>query len=205
MNAVYVATCDKEISEYTGSIGGEVIMTSKSHQRASDRTAEAMLKIEEKNGKTIDIVVMIQGDEVMVTPAMIDASLAPFEDPEVNVVNLMAQIDSLEEFEDPNEPKVVVDKHNNAIYFSREPIPSRKKGVKNVPMFKQVCVIPFRRDYLIKYNNLPETDLERIESVDMNRIIEHGDKIRMVPIEGPIKSVDTKEDLIMVENLLKSA
>jgi 3-deoxy-manno-octulosonate cytidylyltransferase (CMP-KDO synthetase) len=204
MNAVYVATCDEEISDYTRSIGGKVIMTSIKHERASDRTAEAMLKIEETTGQSVDIVVMIQGDEPLVTPAMIETALAPFEDSSVNVVNLMANIDSLDEFEDPNEPKVVIDRNSDAIYFSREPIPSRKKGINDVPMYKQVCVIPFRRDYLLQFNRMSETDLERIESIDMNRIIEHGEKVRMVQIDGKVYSVDTELDLKKVENLMRN-
>ena len=107
----------------------------------------------------------------------------------------MAYMDSVKEFEDPNEVKVVKDQNNNAIYFSREPIPSRKKGVDKVPMLKQVCIIPFKRDYLLKFNETPETELERIESVDMMRILEIGDKVRMVLTESKSFSVDTEEDL----------
>ena len=204
LNKVYVATCDEEIAKYIRSIDGEVIMTSETHERASDRTAEAMLKIEELTGKTIDLVVMIQGDEPMVTPGIISESIAPFEDPAVNVVNLMAKIDNIEEFEDPNEPKVVVNQKSDAIYFSREPIPSHKKGMEIVPMLKQVCIIPFRRDYLLQFNQMPETNLERIESIDMNRIIEHGGKIRMVQIDEKMYSVDTETDLRKVENLMRN-
>jgi len=190
----FVATCDHEISSYITSIGGKAIMTSKSHERASDRTAEALLKIENLLGKTADLVIMVQGDEPMVTAEMIKKSIEPFSDDRVNVVNLMSCIQTLAEFEDPNEPKVVVDKNSNAIYFSREPIPSRKKGINKVPMYKQVCVIPFRRDYLLKFNKMPQTELERIESIDMNRIIEHGEKVRMQLIDGNPISVDTEND-----------
>ena len=203
ISAVYVATCDEEITEYIRSIGGEVIMTSKTHEHASDRTAEAMLKVEEMTSQSIDIVVMIQGDEPMVTPAMIEKSIVPFKDPTVNVVNLMARIDSLAEFEDPNEPKVVVDLNSDAIYFSREPIPSRKKGAEVVPMLKQVCIIPFRRNYLLKFNKFSKSNLESIESIDMNRILEHGGKVRMIRIEEQVYSVDTKEDLVKVESLMR--
>ena len=153
----YVATCDNEIYEYVHSVGGKAIMTSDSHDRASDRTAEAMTFIENENGEKVDIVVMVQGDEPMIQPSMIEESLAPFHDSSVQVVNLMSKIDSVKEFEDPNEVKVVVDKNLNAMYFSREPIPSRKKGVEDVPMLKQVCIIPFRRDYLLKFNSMDET------------------------------------------------
>lgn len=196
----FVATCDKEIFDYIESIGGKVIMTEESHERATDRTAEAMLKIEDIIGKKVDVVVMVQGDEPMVTPEMITESLKPLvSDTSVNVVNLMAYMDTVVEFEDPNEVKVVIDNKSDAIYFSREPIPSRKKGVKNVPMLKQVCIIPFRRNYLLKFNETPETELERIESVDMMRIIENGEKVRMVLTDSKTLSVDTEQDRRNVE------
>ena len=107
---VYVATCDDEIVNYIESIGGNAIMTSTSHKRATDRTAEAMIKIEEMTGGNIDVVVMVQGDEPMITPEMITDAIQPFDNADtINVVNLMANIKSVEEFEDPNEVKVVVD------------------------------------------------------------------------------------------------
>ena len=174
-------------------------MTSDKHERASDRTAEALIKAEEILGHKVEIVIMVQGDEPMVTSEMIEKSLIPFKQKSVNVVNLMSRMENVEEFEDPNEPKVVTDINSDAIYFSREPIPSRKKGVKKVNMYKQVCVIPFRRNYLLKFNNMPETELERIESIDMNRIIEHGEKVRMVLIDGNPISVDTEKDLLRVQ------
>ena len=191
----YVATCDLEIFNYITSIGGKAVMTSDIHERATDRTAEAMLKIEQELGQKVDVVVMVQGDEPMVTPEMISESLQPFSNDEsVNVVNLMAHMDTVAEFEDPNEVKVVINNNNEAIYFSREPIPSRKKGTTDVPMLKQVCIIPFKREYLLKFNEMAETELERIESVDMMRIIENGDKVHMVMTTASSLSVDTEED-----------
>jgi len=196
----YVATCNQEIYDYVESIGGQAVMTSDSHERATDRTAEAMLKVEEKLKERVDVVVMVQGDEPMVTPEMISESLQPFvSDEGVNVVNLMASMETVAEFEDPNEVKVIVNKKSDAIYFSREPIPSRKKGVEDVAMLKQVCIIPFNRDYLLKFNEMAETDLERIESVDMMRIIENGEQVRMVMTETISFSVDTEEDRLNVE------
>lgn len=198
----YVATCDKEIFDYIHSIGGKAVMTSNEHERATDRSAEAMIKIEEELGEKVDIVVMVQGDEPLVTPSMISDSLVPFQtDSSVNVVNLMGEIDTVSAFEDPNEVKVVVNRNNDAIYFSREPIPSRKKGILHVPMFKQVCIIPFKRDFLIEFNNTPETDLEQIESVDMMRIIENGGSVRMVKTLEKSCSVDTEFDLKVADNM----
>lgn len=203
VNDVYVATCDKSIEDYCRDAGLKCVMTGDYHVRCSTRTAEAMLKIEEMTGKKIDIVVMVQGDEPMVRPEMIAAAVQPLlDDPKINVTNLMADMETIEEFEDPNEVKVVVDKNNDALYFSREPIPSRKKGVDKVPMRKQVCIIPFRRDYLLKFNELQETPLEICESVDMMRILENAEKVRMVPIGTRTWSVDTQEDLARVNRLM---
>jgi 3-deoxy-manno-octulosonate cytidylyltransferase (CMP-KDO synthetase) len=205
LSEVYVATCDKEIYDYIESIGGKAIMTSDCHERCSDRCAEAMLKIEEMTGEKCDIMVMVQGDEPLTFPQMIDEAVSPMlEDRSVVITNLVADLDSLESFENPNEVKVVMDKNNNALYFSREPIPSRKKGVLEVPMKKQVCVIPFTRDFLLEYNKMEPTPLEIIESVDMMRILENGGKVKMVPTNYVTKAVDTKEDLELVCEIMKA-
>ena len=203
LSAVYVATCDKIIYDYIKSIGGKVIMTSDSHERCSDRCAEAMLKIEIETGKKCDIMVMVQGDEPLTFPEMIDEAVEPIlKDNKILITNLMADLLDLASFENPNEVKVVVDKYNDALYFSREPIPSRKKGVLDVPMKKQVCVIPFARDFLLEYNKMEPTPLEIIESVDMMRILENGKKVKMVPTKYITKAVDTIDDLHQVENMM---
>jgi len=203
LDDTYVATCDELIHDYILSIGGKSIMTSNSHQRASDRAAEAMLKIEDADGRKIDILVMVQGDEPMDTPEMISQAVNPMlKDESINIVNLMGPTEDLSEFEDPNTVKVVVGGDSKALYFSREPIPTRKKGVENVPMMKQICIIPFKRDYLIQFNNTDETSLELIESVDMLRVLENGGDVHMVLTEYPSVSVDTEEDLSRVVKLM---
>ncbi len=204
LDEVYIATCDEEVRQYAERIGAKCIMTAATHERATDRTAEAMLKIEAATGQRTDVVVMIQGDEPMTRPEMIDEAMAPMAaEPTVNVVNLMADIETLADFEDPNEVKVVVDLKGDALYFSREPVPSRKKGVTEVPMLKQVCIIPFRRDYLLRFNALAPTPLEVIESVDMMRILEHGEKVRMVMTGARTASVDTPADLDCVVGMMQ--
>jgi 3-deoxy-manno-octulosonate cytidylyltransferase (CMP-KDO synthetase) len=205
LNEVYVATCDNEIYDYIESIGGKAVMTANTHERASDRTAEALLKIEETTGEKVDIVVMLQGDEPMITPDMIQAATQPLiSNTDIKIANLYAKIATVEEFEDPNEVKVVVDKDAFAIYFSREPIPSRRKGVTDVPMYKQVCIIPFERDFLLEYNNMAQTPLEIIESVDMMRIIENGMKVKMIFTETTSYAVDTQADLNNVIDKMKT-
>lgn len=204
LDAVYIATCDDEIRAYAEHIGAPCVMTAATHQRASDRAAEALLKIEQGAGRRVDSVVMIQGDEPMIRPEMIDEAIGPLlEDPTIQIVNLMAPLKNKEEHEDPNEVKVVVDRAGFAMYFSREPIPSWKKGAKDIPMFKQVCVIPFRRDFLLTFNALDPTPLEVVESVDMLRAMEHGFRVRMVPTRYDTYSVDTTEDLRWVEHLME--
>ena len=204
LSSTWVATCDPIIEDYCKRVGLNCVMTGDHHVRCSTRTAEALLKIEELTGKRADIVVMVQGDEPMVRPEMIDAAVRPLlDEPAVNVTNLMAEMETVAEFEDPNEVKVVVDRANDALYFSREPIPSRKKGSDKVPMRKQVCIIPFRRDYLLRFNEMEESPLEIYESVDMLRILEHGEKVRMVPTGARTWSVDTPEDLARVARLME--
>jgi len=114
------------------------------------------------------------------------------------VANLLAPIHEPQEFEDRNCIKVVCDLEGNALYFSREPIPSRFRG-QAIPMGKQICIIPFRRDFLLEYNRLPPTPLESAESIDMLRILEHGRKVRMIATAHHTHAVDTPEDLRRVE------
>jgi len=199
-----IATCDEEISTYIKSIGGRAIITSKDHERASDRCAEALFKIESLDYIKYDIVVMVQGDEPMTHPKMIEEAVQPMlSEPSIQVVNLLGEIKDQQEFEDRNCIKVVCDIRGNAMYFSREPIPTRSK-VGRVPMGKQVCVIPFRRDFLIEYTRLSVTPLEVIESIDMMRVLEHGLRVHMTPTKYQSQSVDTPEDLKRVEALLRS-
>ena len=197
-----VATCDEEISEYVKSINGEVVMTSDSHERASDRAAEALVYLENKYNTTYDIIVMVQGDEPMTHPDMIDEAVKPMlQDSSIGIVNLYADIKNDSEFNDRNCIKVVLDRYDDAIYFSREPIPHKKKGC-DISMKKQVCIIPFKRDFLFQYQNMSPTPLEVAESIDMMRVLENGYKVRMVHTQHETQAVDTKEDLEKVQLLM---
>lgn len=197
-----VATCDEKIAKYITSIGGRAVMTNSGHERASDRCAEALGILESEARIAYDIVVMVQGDEPMTHSDMITEAVRPMlDDPAVKVVNLLGKIESQEEFEDRNCIKVVCDLSGNALYFSREPIPTRAKGVVN-PMGKQVCIIPFRRDFLLEYTRLAPTPLEIAESIDMMRVLEHGMRVKMVPTRHQSYSVDTAADLAKLEQLM---
>jgi len=197
-----VATCDRVIFDYIESIGGQAIMTSDTHERASDRCAEALGYLENQDGVNYDIVVMVQGDEPMTAPEMIAEAIEPMiKDDKIKVVNLFAEIKEIEEFEDRNCIKVVCNKASDALYFSREPIPTQNKTSKH-QMNKQVCIIPFRRDFLFEYNIMKPTPLEIAESIDMMRILENGMKVHMVPTKHITYAVDTHDDLVKVEKLM---
>ena len=198
----YVATCDQVIADYVESIGGKVVMTADTHDRATGRTAEALNKIEADTDSVVDIVVMVQGDEPLVPPSAIAETLKHFDKPEVEIVNIMSCFRNQKQFEDENNVKVVVNSFNDALYYSRESIPSPWKGIKQVPMYNQMGVIAFRRESLMRFNSTPESLLEKIESVDMNRILDHGGKIRMVLADTCTAGVDTQKEAEDAEDLL---
>lgn len=204
LSDVYVATCDSEIKRAVESFKGKAVMTKDSHERASDRTAEAVSKIEKATNKPVDVVVMIQGDEPLVWPEMIDAAVAPIiNDSGIQVTNLMGILKTKEEQEDVNQIKVVTDSDQFALYFSRSPIPACR-GNASVKVFKQVCIIGFRRDFLVEYTRMSPTPLEVAESIDMLRILENGKRVKMVLTPFETYSVDTKEDLRKVESFMKN-
>jgi 3-deoxy-manno-octulosonate cytidylyltransferase (CMP-KDO synthetase) len=201
---ILVATCDKQICDFCALNNMKFIRTSATHKRASDRTAEAVLKYEKKYKKKIDIVVMVQGDEPMVDNHMIAASIKPFiKNKNIQVVNLISKIRDKNVFYDKNCIKVVKNKDNEAIYFSRSPIPNNINK-KLFFGYKQVCIIPFRRNFLFKYLAMKETNLEKIESVDMLRILENGYNVKLVEIKKNTYPVDTLKDLRKVSKILNS-
>lgn len=202
IDETWVATCDQAIIEYCASIGAPAVMTSDTHERATDRIAEALVKIEAQTGSGIDGAVLVQGDEPMLVPGMLDDLVVPLRDGRAEVANLMSPIASEVEFDDANTVKVVCDRDRFALYFSREPIPSRRKFTQPVPMWKQLGLIAFTRQALLEYSQLAATPLEVIESVDMNRLLEHGRRILMVETSWRTIAVDTPDDLGRVGMLM---
>lgn len=197
---VIVATCDSIIKETVESYGGKAIMTSDSHRGCIDRVAEAANYLEG------DIFLVIQGDEPLILPKMIDDLVNPMlENDEIYCTNLVTKIIDNEEFLSPNAPKVVIDKNWDLLYASREPIPSSKKASsEDYLKLKQLGLIGFRKSFLEKFAKLPPTPYELIESVDINRAIENGYKVRMVLTEGQMIGVDIPGDALRVEQILKT-
>lgn len=200
---VVVATCDVEIANYCQSIDVEAIMTSNLHERASDRVQEAAVKLEQSIGYRYETVTLVQGDEPLVEPIMLSSALEGLLKTEAKVVNLASPISNSDEFNSENCVKVVVNIHGNAMYFSRATIPYRiKKGSKASFGYKQVCIIPFERDFLDTYSSLEPTNTELIESIDMNRVIEHGYDVHCVEIDIETYPVDVPGDIKRVEEIL---
>ncbi len=200
LDATYIATCDEEIRQVAQDFGAPVIMTANTHERASDRVAEAVEKID------AELIVMVQGDEPMTHPKMIDTAVAPFQDDlQLNCVNLVRSIDNEADFYNINTIKVIMNQQGDALYMSRQPIPTIDKlGFMQTLAYKQVCIIPFRRTTLFDYTRLPPTPLEQLESVDMLRLLEHGYRVKMVKTEFDTQAVDTEADLARVAKLMES-
>ena len=198
---LFVAGCDKKIESHVKNFKGNFIMTDKNILRPGLRVAEASKKLDLDDN---DIVVVIQGDEPLVHPKMIDLAIKPLIDNEdILISNLCAKIGK-NDLLNPSEIKVVCDLNMNALYFSRSPIPSYMHQEKKTFWWKQVCIMPFKWHFMKKFNDiLKPTPLELQESIEMIRAIQHGYKVRMVPTNFINKSVDNENDRIEAENLMR--
>lgn len=199
LSEVVVATCDEEIKKAVEAGGGKAVMTSDRHERCTDRVAEAAALID------ADVIINVQGDVPMIDPGVLDLLIEPFlRDKDAQCVDLIAPILTDEEFNSPNVVKIVTDRQGNAIYYSREPIPSSKKAPGSYKKFKQLGIIAFSKDFLEEFTDLEPTPLEKIESVDMLRAVEHGFKIMTAVTTSEIRGVDTKEDLERASRQMES-
>jgi len=198
---VVIATCDQEIVDAAAKFGAVGIMTANTHERASDRCHEAMMKLA-AHGEHFDVAVMVQGDEPMTHPEQIAEVLAPLQDEKVIVSNLCLEI-SQDVAQSLDVVKVVMDQHDDALYFSRAVIPGL---IGNQPrrFNKQLGLMAFRRAALQQFAELPPTPHEKSESVDMLRFLEHRVAIRMVRTAHNTIAVDTPADLERVKAALRS-
>ena len=205
LSDVYVATCDKIIFNHIISIGGKAIMTSKKHQRATDRCGEALSKIEKKVKNSYDIIVMVQGDEPMTNKYMIEDSLKPFyKFKNIEVVNLFSKFKNYDEFDNPDTIKVIRNKKNNAIFFGRKLNDKYLYHKQKNFVGKQVCIIPFTKKSLKKFIGLKPTNLEVVESVDMWRFLENNINVFMQDTKQKSYAVDHPKDVKKVSRFLPS-
>ena len=200
VDIVYVATDDERIYDSVIKSGGNAVMTSPDHKSGTDRCAEAFEKITGITGITIDFVLNIQGDEPFIQPGQIDLLKSCFLDNKVEIATLIRQTSPGEDIFNPNQPKVIVDSERNAIYFSRAAIPyyrdtkSSEWPIKH-SFFKHIGLYGFRSDILRIITNLPASPLEIAESLEQNRWIENGFKVRTAITEWESIGIDTPDDL----------
>ncbi|AHW59226.1 3-deoxy-manno-octulosonate cytidylyltransferase (CMP-KDO synthetase) [Draconibacterium orientale] len=194
---VCVATDDDRIFDAVKAFGGEVVKTLPTHQSGTDRCAEAALKI--AKNRPVDIVVNIQGDEPFVKPEQIELIKLCFES-ETEIATLVKKIDSEEELFNPNRPKVVLDKNDSALYFSRSPIPyfrgeENKNWVKKHTFWSHIGMYAFKADVLQKITQLEQGKLELAESLEQLRWLENGYKIKTAETTSATIGIDTPGDL----------
>ncbi|NQS88791.1 3-deoxy-manno-octulosonate cytidylyltransferase [Patescibacteria group bacterium] len=195
LDEVYVATDNKEIYDTVLAHNGKAVMTSSAHRTGTDRIAEVA------RGMDADIVVNIQGDEVLLDPAHIEAVTKPLiEDKEVQIAILVSLY---KKQNSKSDIKAVLNLNNNVLYCSRQDIPS-DACVNVAAMWKMCFIVPFRKGFLMKYTSWEETPLEKIEFNEYLRILENGYNIRAVPVDNTHTSVDTPEDLKQARVFMKT-
>ena len=194
---VLVATDDDRIARAVAGFGGAVVMTRRDHPSGTDRIAEVA------RGLACDIIVNVQGDEPALDPAAIEAAVAPLSaDPSVMMGTLGTRLDASADLENPNTVKVLVDRQGFALYFTRAPAPYRREaGEALTGVLRHIGLYVYRREFLLTLASLPRTPLERIESLEQLRALEHGYRIRVVETSYTSVSVDTPEDLERVRRL----
>lgn len=201
LSRVVVATDDQRIAEAVMSFGGEVVMTRSDHVSGTDRLAEAAEKL---GISEHDVVVNIQGDQPLFPPQVISQVASPLlEDPALPMSTLIYKIVRKEEINDPNHVKTVFDRDNNALYFSRSAIPFQRNPNDESPTYyKHLGFYAYRKGFLLSFVALPEGEWERFEKLEQLRALEYGYRIRVVLTEHDSVEVDTKEELVRVEQLL---
>ena len=197
VSAVLVATDDARIAAAVARFGGACVMTRPDHASGTDRIAEVA------RGLSCDIVVNVQGDEPALDPAAIEAAVAPLAaDASLMMGTLGAPLDPAADLQNPNAVKVLVDQHGFALYFSRAPVPFRREpGEALASVLRHVGLYVYRRDFLLTLASLPRTPLERLESLEQLRALEHGYRIKVVETAYTSASVDTPEDLERVRRM----
>ena len=202
LDDVIVATDDERIFNTVKDFGGKVMMTSPTHPSGTDRIAEVARSLD------MEVVVNIQGDEPLIQPAMIDEVVTPFmTDSSIVVSTLKRRIDSEVEYRNPNVVKVVTDDNGFALYFSRSPLPCVKSGewIPALRAYLHVGLYAYRKQFLLKYIQMPQSFLEQTEGLEQLRILENGYRIKVVETNYVSIGVDTIEDLHIARNILMSS
>ena len=195
---VIVATDDARIFDAVEKNSGRAIMTRADHKTGTDRLAEVAEKFPD-----VEVIVNVQGDEPLIEPSLIDELIAEFvKDKNLQMATVATELTDADEMKNPNNVKVVIDKNNNALYFSRSLIPYPRNAGKS-KVFKHIGIYAYRRNFLLDYAKMIPTPLEQSESLEQLRALENGFKIRVIKSSCRFIGVDTAEDLELVNQIYR--
>jgi len=197
INEVYLATDDKRIEVICRQLGMDVIMTSSEHRTGTDRVAEVASKIEG------ELFVNIQGDEPVIEPIMIQQVIDIFKDPEVYFGTLKKKIVDKDQIWAMSTVKVVTDSKDNALYFSRSVIPSNLKDGEVARVFRHVGIYAYKKDFLLKFAKMPQSELELGEGIEPLRALENGFKVKVKETLYESIGVDLPEHVKLVEDKIR--
>ena len=203
LDEVYVATDDQRIYDCVTGFGGRAVMTREDHKSGTDRIEEAVEKIH----SSADVIINVQGDEPFIQPSQIKTLMSLFDDPDTQIGTLGKLFESIEAVENPNSPKIVTDNRGFALYFSRSVIPyirgkERKEWFGEYPFLKHLGIYAYRRKVLKEVTLLPQSSLEKAESLEQLRWLQNGYRIRVGLTDVETVGIDTPEDLQRAEEFL---
>lgn len=208
----YVATDDERIFEAVEAFGGRAVMTRADHKSGTDRIEEAVEKIEERGRRKEEgndlVVINIQGDEPFIQPSQIETLMHLFDDPATQIGTLGKRFETIEAVRNPNSPKIVTDRRGFALYFSRSVIPYIRgievdEWLTHYPFLKHLGIYAYRREVLAEVTRLPQSSLEKAESLEQLRWLENGYRIRVGLTDVETVGIDTPKDLARAEAFLK--
>ena len=199
IDEVYIATDSQKVKEVCSSFTNNIILTDEKHQSGTDRIAEAISDID------CDIIINVQGDEPFIEPTLIDKLANSFENSDIVMSSAMHKIQKVEELKSPNVVKVTIDKKSNALYFSRSIIPHHRDEWEtllnhhiDIPaplkFYRHLGIYGYTKDFLIKYSQMEQSYLERLEKLEQLRVLENGYKIKMIETNYNSIGIDTQED-----------
>lgn len=201
----YVATDDERIFQAVKAFGGRAVMTRADHKSGTDRIEEAVEKI----ATGADVIINIQGDEPFIQPSQIETLMQLFDDPATQIGTLGKRFETIDAMRNPNSPKIVTDRRGFALYFSRSVIPyirgiEADEWLTHYPFLKHLGIYAYHREVLAEITRLPQSALEKAESLEQLRWLENGYRIRVGITDVETVGIDTPEDLARAEAFLNS-
>ena len=204
LSEAWVATDDERIYNTVSDFGGKAVMTRQDHKSGTDRIEEAVEKIK----TDADVIVNIQGDEPFIQPSQIETVCKQFDNQSTQIATIGKPFTSMEAVENPNSPKIVTDVNGFALYFSRSVIPyvrgvEEKEWLSHFPFLKHLGIYAYRREVLREITRLPQSPLEKAESLEQLRWLQNGYRIRVGITNVETVGIDTPDDLRRAEEFLK--